>query len=84
MKPDDTTSSTAETIERAPAEIRRRSLVKAISWRALGTLDTMVISWIITGKLVIAVSIGSVEVVTKCILYYFHERAWMRVRWGKK
>ncbi|HOK50913.1 MAG TPA: DUF2061 domain-containing protein [Bacteroidales bacterium] len=42
-------------------ENRKRSLLKAISWRMLGTLDTMIISWIITGKLVLAISIGTTE-----------------------
>lgn len=55
---------------------RQKSVAKAVSWRILGTLDTMVVSWIITGKLLFAISIGGVEVVTKMVLYYFHERAW--------
>jgi len=53
-----------------------KSIMKAISWRIIGTIDTIVISYLLTGKLVIALSIGSVEVFTKMILYYFHERAW--------
>jgi uncharacterized membrane protein len=53
-----------------------KSLLKAISWRIVGTVDTIVISFIITGELVMAVSIGSVEVVSKVILYYLHERVW--------
>ncbi|MFC3879538.1 DUF2061 domain-containing protein [Algoriphagus namhaensis] len=56
-----------------------KSLLKSISWRIVGTLDTMVISYIITGQLVMAVSIGSVEVVTKILLYYVHERVWENV-----
>ncbi|MHA7129656.1 DUF2061 domain-containing protein [Algoriphagus namhaensis] len=56
-----------------------KSLLKSISWRIVGTLDTMVISYIITGQLVMAVSIGSVEVVTKILLYYVHERIWENV-----
>jgi uncharacterized membrane protein len=53
-----------------------KSLLKSISWRIVGTIDTIIISYIITGQLVMAVSIGSVEVVSKIILYYFHERVW--------
>ncbi|MBN7810141.1 DUF2061 domain-containing protein [Algoriphagus sp. H41] len=53
-----------------------KSLLKSISWRIVGTLDTIVISYFITGQLVMAVSIGSVEVFSKIILYYFHERVW--------
>jgi uncharacterized membrane protein len=53
-----------------------KSFAKSISWRVVGTLDTMVISFFVTGQLVMAVSIGSIEVVTKIALYYLHERAW--------
>ncbi|NBB88168.1 MAG: DUF2061 domain-containing protein [Bacteroidetes bacterium] len=57
-------------------ESHLRSLLKGVSWRVLGTLDTMVISYFITGNLTFAVSIGSIEVITKLVLYYFHERIW--------
>jgi uncharacterized membrane protein len=60
-----------------------RSVIKTISWRTLGTIDTMVISYIITGNLVMAASIGSIEVVTKMILYYYHERAWNKIDIGR-
>ena len=53
-----------------------KSLLKTISWRIVGTLDTMCIAFFLTGEVGVAVSIGSVEVVTKMILYYFHERIW--------
>lgn len=57
-----------------------RSVVKTISWRTVGTLDTIIVSYFITGNLVMAASIGSIEVITKMILYYFHERAWNRLK----
>lgn len=60
-----------------------RSIVKAISWRILGTLDTIIISWFITGQIAMALSIGSIEVVTKMVLYFFHERLWNIIKWGK-
>jgi uncharacterized membrane protein len=56
-----------------------KSIMKAISWRIVGTIDTMVISYFITGKVTVAISIGSVEVLTKTILYYFHERLWIHI-----
>ncbi|MGB5919879.1 DUF2061 domain-containing protein [Arcobacter sp.] len=65
------------------AEKAYRSIVKSISWRTVGTLDTMIISYFITGDLVMAASIGSIEVFTKMILYYFHERAWNKISFGK-
>jgi len=61
-----------------------RSLAKAISWRVTGTLDTMVISFLITGRVKLALSIGFVELFTKIGLYYLHERAWNRIALGKK
>ena len=60
-----------------------RSVVKAISWRTVGTLDTIIVSYFITGSLVMAASIGSIEVVTNMALYYFHERAWNKLSFGK-
>lgn len=60
-----------------------RSIIKAVSWRTVGTIDTMVVSFFITGNLVMAVSIGSVEVLTKMVLYYVHERAWDKTNFGR-
>ena len=59
-----------------------RSVAKAISWRTVGTLDTVIVSYFITGNLVMAASIGSIEVITKMILYYFHERVWNKLKFG--
>lgn len=63
---------------------RSRSAAKAITWRITGTADTFIISLLITKKPVVAASIASVEVLTKTILYYFHERIWNKVSWGRK
>jgi len=60
-----------------------RSIVKTISWRVVGTVDTMLISYLITQSFFMAISIGSIEVVTKMVLYYFHERAWNASSFGK-
>ena len=60
-----------------------RSVAKAVSWRIVGTLDTMLISWFITGELTMALSIGSIEVLTKMVLYYGHERLWNLIKWRK-
>ncbi|HEV7252503.1 MAG TPA: DUF2061 domain-containing protein [Mesorhizobium sp.] len=61
-----------------------RSLAKAISWRITGTVDTMLISLVITGSLKLAAAIGLTEVATKSVLYYLHERAWLRVPYGRR
>ena len=60
-----------------------RSIVKAISWRAVGTIDTILISFIIVGNLKFAVSIGGVELFTKMGLYFMHERLWNKISFGK-
>jgi len=59
-----------------------RSLVKTISWRTIGTIDTIFIAWFIVGDIHFAVSIGGIELFTKMTLYYLHERAWSRSKFG--
>ncbi|MFT4831225.1 MAG: putative membrane protein [Psychroserpens sp.] len=61
----------------------KRSIVKSISWRLIGTIDTILISWMVTGTAKVAFSIGLVELFTKMFLYFFHERAWNAINWGK-
>jgi len=56
----------------------KRHIAKTITWRVIGTLDTILLSWIITGSLKWGVTIGGVELFTKMFLYYFHERAWYK------
>jgi uncharacterized membrane protein len=65
-------------------ETQTRSLAKAISWRITGTIDTFVISAIVTGRLTLAGSIAATELFTKILLYYFHERAWAAIPWGHR
>ena len=64
-------------------DTRSRSFAKALSWRVTGSIDTMIISLIITGSIKLAAAIGFTEVVTKSVLYYLHERAWLRVPYGR-
>ena len=56
----------------------KRHIAKTISWRVIGTLDTMTLSAIITGSWTIGLTIGGVEVLTKMVLYFLHERAWYK------
>ena len=65
-------------------ELWSRSLFKSISWRIIGTLDTIIISYAITGKMSFALSIGGIELITKMMLYVVHERLCNKVNWGKK
>jgi uncharacterized membrane protein len=60
-----------------------RSIVKGISWRAVGSADTILLSFIVTGDLGSSFAIGVTEVFTKIIIYYLHERVWDRIPWGR-
>ena len=63
---------------------KSRSAAKAITWRITGTLDTFLIAWLITREPLIASSIAVLEVITKTVLYYLHERGWNRISWGRE
>jgi len=56
----------------------KRHIAKTLSWRIIGTLDTIILSWVITGNWKFGLTIGGVEVITKMVLYFFHERAWYK------
>jgi uncharacterized membrane protein len=65
-------------------ESRKISLIKGVTWRLVGTLDTVFISWFFTGDITKAFKIGGIELITKIVLYYLHERAWNLTKKGKK
>jgi uncharacterized membrane protein len=63
----------------------KRHIAKTITWRIIGTIDTILLSWVITGELKIGLMIGGIEVITKMILYFIHERMWYKyIRYGLK
>lgn len=59
-----------------------RTAMKTATWRVLASLDTMLIAWFFTGNLKVAFSVGSLEVITKLVLYFLHERIWVRIPYG--
>lgn len=63
---------------------RKRHLVKAISYRIIGTLTTMVTAYAITGNVMSGVKIGLVETAVKIGIFYAHERAWLNIKFGLK
>jgi uncharacterized membrane protein len=63
-------------------ESRKRHLAKTLTWRTIGTLDTMLLAWIISGDPMMGFQIGLAEVITKMLLYYLHERVWYRINFG--
>ena len=65
------------------SDTRSRSLVKALTWRLLASLTTVVIVLLLSGELELALTVGGVEAIAKLIVFYGHERAWSFVRWGR-
>jgi len=65
-------------------ETKKRSILKAISWRTWATMTTALIVFIFTGEFALAITVGLLEVFAKMGLYFFHERFWQKVRWGKQ
>lgn len=61
-----------------------RSVIKGITWRIIGTMDTIFLSWLFTGDITSALKIGGIEVFTKIFLYYLHERVWLNMKYGRE
>ena len=61
---------------------RKRHIFKTITWRIIGTLDTMLLGWLISGDPIIGIKVGGLELFTKLILYYIHERVWYNIGLG--
>ncbi|TPV33832.1 DUF2061 domain-containing protein [Paucihalobacter ruber] len=64
------------------ANSQYRHIAKTITWRVVGTLDTMLLAWLISGDPMIGLKVGLAEVLTKMLLYYLHERMWYRINFG--
>jgi uncharacterized membrane protein len=62
----------------------KRHFVKTITWRIIGTIDTMLIGWFVSGDPLIGLTIGSFEILTKMVLYFIHERVWYKINFGTK
>ena len=64
-------------------EKRRRSIMKTITWRILATATTVLLVFIFTGNLMISTSVGTLELLTKILMYYVHERIWNMLDFGR-
>lgn len=60
----------------------KRHVAKTLTWRLVGTIDTIMLGWIITGNPAVGLTIGGFEMITKMILYYLHERVWFKLNLG--
>lgn len=61
-----------------------RSIAKAISWRIVATCTTIVLVFIYTGNLVVSTGVGVLELLSKIVIYYVHERIWNRLNFGRE
>lgn len=64
------------------AESNKRHILKTITWRVVGTIDTMILAWVISGDPMVGLKVGFTEVITKMLLYYFHEKIWYKINFG--
>ena len=60
----------------------KRHLIKTFSWRGIGTIDTILFGWLITGNPLTGLKIGGVETLSKMILYFGHEKLWYKINYG--
>ena len=63
---------------------KKRHIAKTVTWRVVGTIDTMILAWWISGNPLVGLQVGGAEVITKMILYYVHERGWYKIDYGLK
>jgi uncharacterized membrane protein len=61
-----------------------RSLAKTISWRITGTAATFLISWFILGDIKTSGAIAIIQLTFNTVIYFFHERLWNKILWGKQ
>lgn len=66
------------------SDTRLRSLVKAYSYRCCGTITTIIISYILSGRIILSLGIGATEMVVKPMIYWLHERSWNKIKWGRR
>ena len=61
---------------------KKRSILKTLSWRIVASTDTFLLTWLVTGSSTAGLTVSGLEVITKMVLYYFHERTWLRCKFG--
>jgi uncharacterized membrane protein len=65
-------------------DTRKRSIIKSITWRIICIIVSIIIAFFLTGKIDIAIAIGTTYNAITMVLYYFHERLWNTLKWGKE
>jgi uncharacterized membrane protein len=70
-------------LDNKPKEKAYRSLIKAITWRIVGTLSLVTVTYLFTQKIDLSVAIGGIDIISNLILYFVHERVWEHISWGR-
>jgi uncharacterized membrane protein len=60
-----------------------RSLAKTLSWRVTGSASTFIIVYLVTGSAGVSSGVAVIQMIVNTFLYWFHERVWNRIKWGK-
>jgi uncharacterized membrane protein len=63
---------------------RCRSMAKALSWRTLSIIMTSALVWAVTGSIHLGAAIGGIDFMVKFAVFYWHERIWHQIKWGKQ
>ncbi len=71
-------------VRNSVVDTHTRSIAKAVSWRIWASLTTSVIVFSFTKELALSIGVGLAEAAVKLMLYYFHERLWEKLSFGKK
>ena len=64
------------------ADSNKRHIIKTFSWRGIGTLDTILFGWLITGNPFTGLKIGGIETASKMLIYFAHEKLWYKINFG--
>jgi len=60
----------------------KRHILKTFTWRGVGTLDTVLFGWIISGDPLTGLQVGGIEMASKMLLYFGHEKLWYKINYG--
>lgn len=60
-----------------------RSLMKGISWRVIAMLVTTIVVWVLYDEFKMALFAGASDSLVKIGLFWGHERAWQKIKWGR-
>ena len=61
----------------------KRTFLKALSWETISTTATLGLAWLMFGNIGACITFSFIAYFMKLGLFYFHDRFWHTVKWGK-